>query len=139
VAAVTVGLTLDTGAVLALVGRRATMTKVFDTARHEGLLITVPAVVISEAFRAPNDRFDEVMRGVTVEPLDKLLAKEAGAALAAIGEHVPPPGGVPCALTVDAIVMASAARRGDVVYTSDPDDLSRLREYFVGVRVILRA
>ncbi len=56
-AAVTAGLTLDTGTVLALVGRRATMTKVFDTAKHEGLLITVPAVVIAEALRAPNDRF----------------------------------------------------------------------------------
>jgi hypothetical protein len=40
------------------------------------------------------------------------------------------------AKTVDAIVMASAASRGDVVYTSDVDDLERLRAYFPAVRVL---
>jgi hypothetical protein len=33
-------------------------------------------------------------------------------------------------------VMASAARRGDVVYTSDIDDLQRLSAYFPSVRVL---
>jgi hypothetical protein len=37
---------------------------------------------------------------------------------------------------IDAIVMSSAASRGDVVYTSDFDDLERLRAFFPGVRVI---
>jgi hypothetical protein len=37
---------------------------------------------------------------------------------------------------VDAIVMASAASRGDVVYTIDVDDLERLRTFFPGVRVL---
>jgi len=32
--------------------------------------------------------------------------------------------------------MASAALRGDVVYTSDIQDLERLRRYFPGVRVL---
>jgi hypothetical protein len=40
------------------------------------------------------------------------------------------------ATTVDAIVMASAARRGDVVYTSDFGDLARLRAFFPSVRVL---
>jgi predicted nuclease of predicted toxin-antitoxin system len=41
---------------------------------------------------------------------------------------------------IDAIVMASAAQRGDVVYTSDYDDLERLRTGFFGaVPRILRA
>jgi predicted nuclease of predicted toxin-antitoxin system len=44
--------------------------------------------------------------------------------------------GVRDAKTVDAIVMASAASRGDVVYTSDVDDLERLRAYFPAVRVL---
>jgi hypothetical protein len=39
-------------------------------------------------------------------------------------------------LAVDALVTASAARRGDVVYTSDFEDLDRLRSYFPTVRVL---
>jgi hypothetical protein len=37
---------------------------------------------------------------------------------------------------MDALVMASAARRGDVVYTSDFADLDRLRSFFPSVRVL---
>ena len=37
---------------------------------------------------------------------------------------------------VDAIVMASAAQRGDAVLTSDSADLIRLRGYFPAVRVV---
>jgi hypothetical protein len=41
------------------------------------------------------------------------------------------------ATVVDAMVMASAALRGDVVYTSDEDDLMRLREArFLTTRVL---
>ena len=61
-----------------------------------------------------------------MEPLDEALAKAAGEALAAI----------PSATSVDAIVMASATRRGDVVYTSDFDDLTRLQRHFRAVRVL---
>jgi hypothetical protein len=37
---------------------------------------------------------------------------------------------------IDAIVMASAARRGDVVYTSDLEDLQRLQPHFPAVRLL---
>ena len=37
---------------------------------------------------------------------------------------------------VDAIVMASAAQRGGIVYTSDLGDLERLRTCFPEVRVL---
>jgi hypothetical protein len=40
------------------------------------------------------------------------------------------------ATTIDALVMASAALRGGVVYTSDVDDLQRLGRYFPEVRVL---
>lgn len=36
---------------------------------------------------------------------------------------------------IAALVMASAARRGDVVFTSDPSDLQALARYFPSVRV----
>jgi predicted nucleic acid-binding protein len=63
---------------------------------------------------------------MTVEPLDFELARAAGQALA----------NTPGASVADAIVMASAAKRGDIVYTSDLDDLSRLQQFFRGVRVL---
>ena len=53
-------------------------------------------------------------------------SEDAGEAIAA----------VPSATAVDAIVMASAAQRGDVVYTSDFEDLERLRQRFPSVRVL---
>ncbi|HEX5658354.1 MAG TPA: hypothetical protein VFX59_14225 [Polyangiales bacterium] len=62
---------------------------------------------------------------VAVELLSKRVALLAGEAIRA----------VPGATAVDAIVMASAAQRGDVVYTSAPE---QLRSYFPGV-LVLRA
>ncbi|MFZ5891459.1 MAG: hypothetical protein ACOY0T_10445 [Myxococcota bacterium] len=38
--------------------------------------------------------------------------------------------------TIDAIVIASAAQRGDVLYTSDFDDMARLATRFPAVRVL---
>jgi predicted nuclease of predicted toxin-antitoxin system len=61
-----------------------------------------------------------------LEWLSVSLAEIAGEALT----------GVRDATTVDAIVMASAPSRGDVVYTTDVDDLERLRAYFPAVRVL---
>jgi predicted nucleic acid-binding protein len=63
---------------------------------------------------------------VNVEPLSLAVAKAAGEAQA----HVPK------ATAIDAIVMAFAASRGDVVFTGDPKDLERLRAFFPGVRVL---
>jgi hypothetical protein len=63
---------------------------------------------------------------VRIEEANVAVAKSAGEAIAR----------VPGATAVDAIVMASAASRGDIVYTSDPGDMDRLRAVFPGVRVL---
>lgn len=55
---------------------------------------------------------------IDVEPTTDLLARVAGEAMAAL----------PGTTVVDAIVMASAAQRGGIVYTSDLKDLERLLE-----------
>lgn len=60
-----------------------------------------------------------------MEPVTGALAELAGKALLATGGSN----------AVDAIVMASAAQRGDVVYTSDVDDLLGFADVFPGVRV----
>lgn len=42
------GLTFDTGALIALERRRQNIARVFTTAVVEGVIINVPAVVVSE-------------------------------------------------------------------------------------------
>jgi predicted nucleic acid-binding protein len=120
------GLTFDTGALIALERRRQRMAQIYKLAVEEGLLVTVPAAVVAEWWRGRTDARETILQGVRIEPLDADLAKLAGDALAAVAR----------ATTVDAIVMASAARRGDIVYTADVGDLSRLQAFFPAVRVL---
>ena len=120
------GLTLDTGALVALERRRQRMRRVLATAIRDNLRVSAPSVVVAEWWRGRTDLADDILASVDVEPMDEDLAKVAGEALAAVKR----------ATVVDAIVMASAARRGDLVYTADFDDLSRLQGHFRSVRVL---
>lgn len=120
------GLTFDTGALIALERRRSRMARVYTTAVWSGLIVTVPIVVVGEWWRGRSDAREVILRGVRVEPMDLALAKSAGEALAVVHG----------ATLVDSIVMASAARRGDIVYTSDFGDMDRLVAHFPSVRVL---
>ena len=120
------GLTFDTGALIALERRRQRLKEIVERALAKDQPITVPADVIGEWWRGRTDLRDNILESVDVEPLTEALAKRAGEALAA----------VPGATLVDAIVMASAASRGDIVYSSDVEDLERLRRHFPSVRVL---
>ena len=82
--------------------------------------------MIIEWWRGRSDLREDIVASVCVEPLTLAAAKLAGEAIARVKG----------ASAVDAIVMASAALRGDVVYTSDVDDLERLRAHFRTVRVL---
>jgi predicted nucleic acid-binding protein len=121
------GLTFDTGALIGLERRNQRIGRIFRHAISVGQRITVPAAVVSEWWRGATDARALILHSVDVEPLDEELARAAGEAL----------GHVRKAATIDAIVMASAARRGDVVYTSDYDDLERLRGHFGAVPRVL--
>ena len=121
-----IGLTFDTGALIALEHRRQWMKAVFERALAADQRITVPADVLGEWWRGRSDLRDAIVASVDVEPLTEVLAKRAGEALASIRG----------ATLVDAIVMVSAASRGDLVYTSDVGDLERLRKHFPTVRVL---
>jgi len=121
--------TLDTGALIALERRRQRMWKVLHRARDLGVLPIVPADVVAEWWRGRSDIREHILESVMIEPLTDRLARLAGECLASVGG----------ATTVDAIVMASAAQRGDAVYTSDVTDLERLRSFFPGVRVFAAA
>lgn len=122
----TPGITLDSGALIALERRKQRAVRLVDAALSASLVLTAPAAVIAEWWRGRTDARELILRGVRIEPLDANLAKAAGEAIAAVVG----------ATAIDAIVMASAARRGDIVLTSDFDDLERLRQYFPAARVL---
>lgn len=85
--------------------------------------------VIAEWWRGRTDRREDLLAALTVEEVSLRVAQAAGEALAGI-EHRGPS-------VIDALVMAHAAHRGGVVYTSDPDDLGQLRDArFPSVRVL---
>lgn len=120
------GITFDTGALIALERRSAYARKVLERATELKIRITVPSPVITEWWRVGSDHRDAIVAAVRIEPLSERLAKLAGEALASVRGST----------AIDAIVMASAAQRGDVVYTSDVDDLQTLAAYFRAVRVL---
>jgi hypothetical protein len=120
------GLTFDTGALIALERRTQRIWEIYRTAMNEGIRITAPAAVVIEWWRGRTDVRERILDGLRIEPLTGALARAAGEALAAIKS----------ASAIDAVVMASAAIRGDVVYTSDIVDLKRLCRHFPSVRII---
>ncbi len=119
-------ITLDTGALIALERGDLRMGRVFAHARSQCVPMFAPADAVAEWWRGRTDVREKMLRALAVEPLSVRIAKIAGEGLAAVKG----------ATTIDAIVMATAALRGGVVYTSDFRDLDRLRSHFRGVRVL---
>jgi predicted nucleic acid-binding protein len=123
------GFTFDTGMLIALERRHQRALQVRREARLTGTPVTVPAAVIGEWWRGRTDVRDDILASVHVEPLVEGIAKLAGLACARLRD-------VDATRTIDAYVMASAALRGDVVFTSDVRDLTRFQAFFPGVRVL---
>ncbi len=126
------GVTLDTGALIAMEKRkpRAMMLLLAAKQHRAELFATTP--VIAEWWRGRTDRREDIKRGVTIVPLPLPAAEAAGLALGRIrgarerGK-----------LAIDVMVMAFAALQGGgLVYTSDVDDLTRLQEFFPSVRIL---
>jgi predicted nucleic acid-binding protein len=120
------GITFDTGALIALERRSSRARAIIRRATELKIRITVPTAVVCEWWRGRNDARERIAAAVRVEPLSEPIARIVGEALASVRG----------ATTVDAIVMASAAQRGDVVYTSDVDELQKLASHFRSVRVL---
>lgn len=121
------GLTFDTGMLIALERRRRRAEEFLLKAREDRVVPVVPADVVTEWWRGRTDRREAILGLVRVEPLSEQLARVAGEALAQVRG----------ATAIDAVVMASAASRGDVVLTSDFEDLERLRAHFPSVRLVV--
>ena len=132
------GLTFDTGALIALEraakgGGTSRAIAIWAAAQKRALRVTVPSAVVLEWWRGQRGPAARLLDRMDVEPLTRELAELAGAALARMprGPRTRTPS------IVDAVVVASAAQRGDVVYTSDVEDLERLRTAaFPSVRVL---
>lgn len=120
------GVTFDTGALVGLERRTERMKAVLALIAARRLPVTIPAVVVAEWYRGQRDWRRVLALAQRVEPTTETLARIAGTALkATTGSNA-----------IDAIVMASAAQRGDVVYTSDVPDLQALARAFPEVRVL---
>ena len=119
-------MTFDTGMLVALERRKKAAWDRHRRLHERGVPITIPTVVVGEWWRGRTDLREALLASARVEPLSEAVARLAGEALAKIAR----------ATAIDAFVMASAALRGDVVYTSDLADLMRLGAFFPSVRVI---
>ena len=120
--------TLDTGALIALERRKHRAVHLLATGR-----VVVPSSCVAEWWRGRTDRREDILRAIHIDWLSEATLRIAGQALAAVA-----PRRGECPLTLDAIAMASAAsRKGDVLATSDPDDMLRLQAFFPGVRILV--
>lgn len=116
----------DRGALIALERRRQRMLGVLRIAKTERIPVVVPGVCIAEWWRGRTDLREAILAAVIVEHTSDALVRATGEALAT----------VPRATCIDAMVMAIAARRGGVVFTSDVGDLMRIQAAFPAVRVL---
>jgi predicted nucleic acid-binding protein len=116
------GVTFDTGALIALERRKAGALALLRACRLAKARITIPAAVVAEWWRGQHSA---LLEGCTLESLSPELARAAGMLLVQTGG----------ANAIDAIVIASAAQRGDLVVTSDRSDLEELARHVRGVDV----
>jgi len=122
------GLTLDTGALIALQRDSHRAWRLVFAYQRRNQDITVPTPVLAQFWRAGwvAPRLRALMGQVDFEPTTTVLARQAGELL----------GQTDTSDAVDAIVACGAAARGDVILTSDPEDLQRLTAGLGTVRVL---
>lgn len=109
-------ITYDTGALLAADRNDRAMWARHVAALKRGCLITVPAPVLAQAWRGRTQaRLAQLLAGCHVEALMPEQARRVGELAARTRRHD----------VVDLAVAEGALRRGDVVWTSDPEDIER--------------
>jgi predicted nucleic acid-binding protein len=111
------GVTYDTGALIAAERDSRSVWRLHRRLIERGMQPTLPTVVLGQAWRGgPQVRLSRLVHGCLIEPLTESQARSAGAALAASGSSD----------LIDAAVVMTALARGDLIVTSDPDDLRRI-------------
>ena len=111
------GVTYDAGALIAAERGVRSMWAIHHQVLTAGRRPTVPAAVLAQVWRGgPQAQLSRLLRGCQVEVLDEARARAVGRLCGVAGS----------ADVVDAAVVVGAIERGDLVVTSDPDDLRRL-------------
>jgi hypothetical protein len=111
------GVTYDMGALVAAEGNRRDLWALHVRALHRSVRPVVPAGVLGQAWRGgPQAQLSRLLRGCRIEDLDEDRSRKAGAACAR----------ATLSDVVDASVVVGATARGDLVVTSDPDDMLAL-------------
>lgn len=119
---------LDTGALIAAERGKERAARFLRLAHIGAARLVVPLPVIAEWWRGRTDQREEIL-GATEVVASVEITKAAGIALARAKD-------VDSRLTVDAIVIATAAILGAAIVTSDPKDFDRLAAHFPGVTVL---
>lgn len=111
------GLTYDTGALLAAEAGDRQVWALHRRALERGVRPVTPAGVLGQAWRGgPQAELSRFLKGCRIEDLDESRARAAGQACARSG----------IADVIDAAVVVGAVARGDLVVSSDQDDLRRI-------------
>lgn len=118
----------DTGALIAAERGKVRASRFLRLAHVGAARIIVPMPVIAEWWRGRSDARDEILAATQVIASVE-ITKAAGVALAIASR-------VDARLTIDAIVMATAALFDAVLVTQDPADFRRLRAHFPGVAIL---
>jgi predicted nucleic acid-binding protein len=118
----------DSGALIAAERGKERAARFFRLANVGAVRLVVPLPVIAEWWRGRTDARDEILAATQVVGSVE-ITKAAGVALAKAKE-------VDANLTIDAIVMATAALLDAIVVTQDPKDFERLGAHFPRVVVL---
>lgn len=118
----------DTGALIAVERGKQRATRFLQLVRLGRARIIVPLPVVAEWWRGRTDAREEILSSTEVVG-SLAAAKAAGIALAHARR-------VNAKVTIDAMVMATAALMDAVVVTGDPEDFEALAAHFPGVAVL---
>jgi predicted nucleic acid-binding protein len=124
----TVRYVFDTGALISAERRKQRAIRFLRLVRAGRARILVPLPVVAEWWRGRTDAREQILAAAEVIS-SVAIAKAAGVALAGVRD-------VDAKLTIDAVVMATAAFMDAVVITGDPRDLESFSRYFPGVVVL---
>ena len=113
------GITYDAGALIAAERNDRRLWALHRRALERGIVPTVPAGVLAQGWRGgPQAQMSRLLAGCRIEDFDEARARSAGAACGVAGTSD----------VVDAAVVVGPAARRNLVVTSDPGDLTLLRD-----------
>jgi hypothetical protein len=111
------GYTYDTGMLIAAERNDRTVWAIHRRLLEQGISPSVPTTVLAQAWRSgPQPLLSRLLSGCEVRAFTEDQARECGRLLARNTSSD----------IVDASAVIVARQRGDIVLTSDPDDLSSL-------------